>query len=68
MKAPPRGRHTLLLINLHLDIKVDTSDDNVADHVKCADHVQGVWVVEWDFLGDLHHHEDDDQVGAKGWC
>ena len=57
-------RHTLLLINLHLHIIVNARNQDVASNVHGADHVQSVWVVEWDFLADLHHHEDDDQIGA----
>lgn len=56
--------HTSLLVNLHLDVHVHAKDDDVAENVQAADAHQDVGVVEGDLLAGLHHHEDDDQVGA----
>lgn len=55
---------TLLLVNLEVAVGVHAHDDNVREDVDSADHVQDTGVVHGDLLGDLHHHEDDDQVGA----
>lgn len=59
---------TLLLIDLHLNIIVNARNHNVADNIHGADHVERIWVVEWDFLADLHHHEDDGQIGTRRLC
>lgn len=56
-------RLTLLLLDLHVDIVVDTSNDDVAEDIECAHTVQHIRIVEWHLLGCLHHHQDDNQVG-----
>lgn len=47
-----------------MDVCVNTDDDNVREHIAGADDVHDIWVLERDLLGDLHHHKDDNQVGA----
>lgn len=54
--------HTLLLVDLHLHHEVQTSNDQVADNVESAAHVEDIGVVEGDLLRDLHRPEDDDEV------
>lgn len=58
------GRHTLLLVDLGLDVKVEKTDNDVTSQIDAADHIQGEGIIERNALGDLHHTEDDDQVGA----
>jgi hypothetical protein len=58
--------HTLLLVDLHLDVEVDAGNDQVADHVEGAHAVQDVRVLEGHLLAGLHHHQDNDEVGAGG--
>lgn len=55
---------TLLLINLHLGIHVDTKDDEIADNVECAHAHEDLRVFKGNLFRGLHHHEDDDEVGA----
>jgi hypothetical protein len=59
-------RLTLLLVNLRLDVEVDTDDDQVRDDVHSSDAVEDEWVFEVDSLGYLHHHKDYAQVCAAG--
>ena len=61
------GICTSFLVDLHLHVEVDSENDDVADHVERAHTVQDVRVFEGDFLARLHHHEDDDEVGAISW-
>lgn len=58
-------RRTLLLVDLELDVKIESSDDDVAANVDGADEVEHVLVFEGDLLGDLHHTKDDHEVGAS---
>jgi hypothetical protein len=55
---------TLLLVDLELDVEVDTGDDEVAGDVNGANNVEHVLIFEGDLLGDLHHTKDDHEVGA----
>lgn len=57
-------QHTLLLVDLRLDVKVHHGDDHVGENVDSTDNVEDIWVLKIDLLGDLHHPEDDDQVGT----
>jgi hypothetical protein len=56
--------HTLLLVDLQLGVEVETSNDNVAGKVDGTDNVEHKRIIERNALGDLHHTQDDDQVGA----
>lgn len=58
------GGRTLLLVNEVVSVGVNGDDDNVGEHVDGADDVHGLGILHGDLLGDLHHPEDDDQVGA----
>jgi hypothetical protein len=46
--------HTILLVDLLLDVEVDTGDDYVGDDVERAHAVQDIRVIERNLLGDLH--------------
>lgn len=56
---------TLFLIDLHLNIVIDANNNDVGYDVECANCCEHSWVIEGDLLRDLHHHKDDDQVGAR---
>ena len=58
------GKLTFRFVYLHTNIEVDSSDDQVRDDIHRANCHQDIWVIERNFLGHLHHHEDDDQVGT----
>ena len=57
-------QRTLLLVNHQVDVGVETDDDGVRRNVHPADDVQDVGVLHGNLLRDLHHHEDDYQVGT----
>jgi hypothetical protein len=57
-------RNTLLLVDLGLDIEVDAQDDHVGHDVQSPDAEEYIRVVERNPLGNLHHPEDDDEVGT----
>lgn len=57
---------TFLLINLRLDVEVDADNEDIAEHVERAHTVEDHGIVEGDLLARLHHHQDDNQVGAGG--
>lgn len=59
-----RHARTFLLVNLHLGVHVDGEDDDVADNVESAHAHEDLRVFKGNFLRRLHHHEDDDEVGA----
>lgn len=56
---------TLLRVDLLLHVEVDADDDHVGDNIQCSNGQQDLWILEIYFLRDLHHAEDDHQVGAK---
>ena len=56
--------HTFLLVYQEVNVCIDGDDDHIGQDVDCANDVQDIGVLERDFLGDLHHPEDDDQVGT----
>ena len=65
MEGKEGGRfYTLFLVNLLLEVKVDTEDDDVGDDVQDSHTHKDTGVIEGNFLGYLHHSEDDDQIGA----
>jgi hypothetical protein len=45
-------------------IAVDGNDQDIGENVDATDDHQGIRVFHWNFLGDLHHPKDNDQVGA----
>jgi hypothetical protein len=47
-------RRTILLVDLCLDVEVDTGNDQVGDNIERAHAVEDVLVIERDLLGDLH--------------
>lgn len=47
-----------------MDVGVETDDDSVRRNVHPADDVQDIGVFHGDLLRNLHHHEDDYQVGT----
>lgn len=55
---------TLLLVDLHLDVVIDTHDDQVAEDVETAHGVQDIGILKGHLFGHLHHTKDDHQVGA----
>jgi hypothetical protein len=57
---------TLLLVHNGLDVEGDANDDQVAENVGGAAHVEDIWVIERDLLGYLHHTQDDEEVRAVG--
>lgn len=59
-------RRTLLLVDLHLNVIVDTHDDQVAEDVQPADSVENIGIFERHLLGHLHHTQDDHYVGSRG--
>ncbi|KAL3702766.1 hypothetical protein TMatcc_000078 [Talaromyces marneffei ATCC 18224] len=61
---PSRGRYTLLLADLGLDIEVDAQNEHVGHDVESSDAEEHIGVFERNPLGDLHHPEDDDEVGT----
>lgn len=58
--------HTLLLVDLDLDVVVDAHNDQIAQNVEPTDAVKDIWVLEGHPLGDLHHTQDDDKVRTRG--
>ncbi len=58
------GWFTFLLVDFLLDVEVHADDEEVRDDVERADAHENLGVVEGDLFGDLHHAEDDHQVGA----
>jgi hypothetical protein len=52
--ATDQGKHTILLVYLRLNIKVDSGNDYVGEDVERADAVQDIRVIEGHLLGDLH--------------
>ena len=59
---------TFLLVYQEVDVGVDREDDHIGENVDCANDVQYVGVLERNSLRDLHHPEDDNQVGTAHLC
>lgn len=55
---------TVLLLDDGLDVKVDQANNKVAGNVDGANGVENLRVFERNALGDLHHTQHDDEVGA----
>ena len=55
-------QHTLLLVDLNLDVDVDGGNDQIASDVKRTNAVEDIRVFEGDALRYLHHPKDDDDV------
>lgn len=47
--------HTLLLVDLELDIQVHSHDDQIASYVNRAHNIQHIRVIESNLLAGLHH-------------
>lgn len=58
-------QRTSLSFDLQANIIVKTKDDQVRSDVENAHSHQNLGVVEGDSFRDLHHPEDDHQVGAE---
>ena len=43
---------------------VDGDNDGVGEEVTSANEIHGIWILHRNLLANLHHPEDDDQVGA----
>lgn len=46
--------HTILLVDLSLNVKVDARNDEIGNNVEGADAIENVRVIEGNLLGDLH--------------
>jgi hypothetical protein len=57
-------RHAFLLVDLTLNVQVDTEDQDIREDVYGPDAIQDHRVLEVDLFRDLHHDKNDDQVGA----
>lgn len=55
-------QHTLLLVDLNLDVDVDSGNDQIASDVKRTNAVEDIRVFEGNALRHLHHPEDDYDV------
>ena len=53
---------TLLCVDFHLYVQVDAQDDEIRHHIENTDAQKDLRVFKGDFLRDLHHAENDDQV------
>ena len=54
--------HTLLLVDLQLDVDIEGGNDQVASDIEGTDAIENIGVVEGNALRHLHHPEDDDDV------
>lgn len=61
------GLDTLFGVDPRLHVEVYPHDDEVRGDVQTADAHQDLGVFEGDLFRDLHHPEDDDQVGSGAW-
>lgn len=57
-------RQTLLLVDQEMSVGVDGDDDYVRQDISRSHQIEGIWIIERDSFRDLHHSEDDDQVGT----
>ncbi len=55
---------TFLCVDFALHVDIDAHDHQVGDGVESAHNVENARVFEGYLFGDLHHEQDDDQVGA----
>lgn len=58
------GRHTLLLVDLKLGVQVDSQDENIRQDIASAHQHQDLGILKGNLLGQLHHHQDDGEVGT----
>lgn len=47
-----------------MNVGVERNDGDVGRNVHPADDHQNIWIFHGNLLGNLHHHEDDYQVGT----
>ncbi len=68
---------TFLCVDFALHVDIDAHDDQVGEGVESAHDVENARVFEGYLFGDLHHKQDNDQVGAtavsnrlsvRHWC
>lgn len=57
-------RHTLLLVDLQVGVQVDSQDEKIRQDIACAHQHQDLRVLKGNLLGQLHHHQDDGEVGT----
>lgn len=57
-------RHTLLGVDLILSVQCHGKDENIGEDVASADEQQDLRILKGNLLGQLHHHQDDGEVGA----
>ena len=57
--------HTLLRVDLQLYVEVDAQYQQIGDDVQASDAHQDLRVLEGYLLRNLHHAENDHQVGAR---
>ncbi len=55
---------TLLLVNHELGVAINGDNDDVRQDINDADYHQDIRIFHGDLFRDLHHHEDNDQVGT----
>ena len=55
---------TLFAVNLGLCPQVDPHNEDVGQDIQSTDAHQNIGVIEGNLLGQLHHHQDDGQVGT----
>lgn len=60
--------YTFLGIDLHLYVEGHGQYQQVGNDVKTSDAHQDLGVIERYLLGDLHHAENDHQIGAGERC
>lgn len=58
---------TLFGVDSRLYVEIYPHDDEVRDDVETANAHQDLGVFEGDLFRDLHHPEDDDQIGSVAW-
>lgn len=59
-----RRTRTLLRSDLLLRKEVNAQDDQVGQDVQPPNEHQNLRVLEWNLLGQLHHHKDDSHIGS----
>lgn len=59
-----RDQHTLLCVDLHVNVEVNRDNDHIGQDIPPANQVEGEGIVKGNLLRNLHHSKDDDQVGT----
>lgn len=58
------NERTVLLLDNHSTVHIQTKDDQIGEDVHPPDAVEPCWVVEGDLLRHLHHAQDHNEVGS----